>query len=190
MSASERRASILDAARAEFGRAGYDGTSTAAIAAAAGCAESVLYRHFPSKLAILRAVLAEAPQGVVRPALADHTGGLAGVLTRVLADATAARDLRVLVSAIAVAHRDPEVAAAIVDTFAEVRAAIVGAARAAQAQGMVRSDLDPEDIAWMWQGLMLGGLLRNAVRADGAAEGAVAAARALTELLRPDAATD
>ena len=103
MSASERRASILDAARAEFGRAGYDGTSTAAIAATASCAESVLYRHFPSKLAILRAVLAEAPQGVVRPALADHAGGLAGVLTRVLDDATAARDLRVLVSAIAVA---------------------------------------------------------------------------------------
>ena len=66
----------------------------------------------------------------------------------------------------------------------------MGAARTAQAQGVVRPDLDPEDIAWMWQGLMLGGLLRNAVRADGAAEGAVAAARALTGLLRPDAATD
>ena len=37
----------------------------------------------------------------------------------------------------------------------------------------------------MWQGLMLGALLRNAVRADGTADGAVAAARALTELLRP-----
>ena len=41
----------------------------------------------------------------------------------------------------------------------------------------------------MWQGLMLGGLLRNAVRADGATEGAVGAARTLAELLRPDAAT-
>ena len=124
VSGAVRRASILDAARSEFGRAGYDGSSTAAIAAAAGCAESVLYRHFPSKLAILRAVLADAPQGVVRPALADHSDGLAGVLARVLGDAAAIRDLRVVVSAIAVAHRDAEVAEAIVDTFAEVPTSI------------------------------------------------------------------
>jgi len=43
------RARILQAAREQFGRRGYRGTTTKDLAAAAGVAEKTLFRHFPSK---------------------------------------------------------------------------------------------------------------------------------------------
>jgi len=44
---------ILSAARRLFARTGYDGTTTRAIAQAAGVAEGTLFRHFDNKKAVL-----------------------------------------------------------------------------------------------------------------------------------------
>ena len=52
LTADERRARILSAARTEFARAGYHGASTASIARAAGCSEPMLYKHFVGKQAL------------------------------------------------------------------------------------------------------------------------------------------
>lgn len=57
ISGADRRSSILDAARAVFAEHGYEGAKTQQIAAAAGVSEALVYRHFPSKLALYRAVL-------------------------------------------------------------------------------------------------------------------------------------
>ncbi len=54
---NDRVAGILASARAEFGRRGYEATGMRDIAAAAGVAIPVLYRHFPSKEAILVSVM-------------------------------------------------------------------------------------------------------------------------------------
>ena len=59
LSAEERRASIIDAARKLFGRNGFHRTGTSDIAAAAGCSEPVIYKHFASKQALFIAVLAD-----------------------------------------------------------------------------------------------------------------------------------
>jgi AcrR family transcriptional regulator len=48
------RAAILEAAEEAFSREGYGSVSLKQIALDAGVAESVLYRHFPSKTAIFR----------------------------------------------------------------------------------------------------------------------------------------
>lgn len=53
----ERRALILTAARRVFSRHGYDGAKTLQIAREAGVSEALVYRHYPSKLALYRAVL-------------------------------------------------------------------------------------------------------------------------------------
>jgi AcrR family transcriptional regulator len=50
----ELRAAILQAAEQDFSRDGYGTVSLKQIARDAGVAESVLYRHFPSKMAIFR----------------------------------------------------------------------------------------------------------------------------------------
>lgn len=52
MSAEERRESVLRAAIVEFGRGGYAGTSTAAIARRAGVSQPYLFRLFPDKRAL------------------------------------------------------------------------------------------------------------------------------------------
>lgn len=57
--ATERRAGIVDAAGAVFGRRGFGSASVGAIARAAGVNVSVLYDHFPSKEALHAAVIAE-----------------------------------------------------------------------------------------------------------------------------------
>lgn len=57
ISGADRRNSILEAACAVFAEHGYEGAKTQKIAAAAGVSEALLYRHFPSKLALYRVVL-------------------------------------------------------------------------------------------------------------------------------------
>ncbi|MFN3425239.1 MAG: TetR/AcrR family transcriptional regulator [Novosphingobium meiothermophilum] len=54
---TERRTQIVMAARRVFSRHGYDGAKTLQIAREAGVSEALVYRHFPSKLALYRAVL-------------------------------------------------------------------------------------------------------------------------------------
>ena len=53
----DRVARILATARAEFGRRGYEATGMRDIAAEAGLATPALYRHFPSKEAILLSIM-------------------------------------------------------------------------------------------------------------------------------------
>lgn len=53
----ERRDLILAAARRVFSRNGYHGAKTLQIAREAGVSEALVYRHYPSKLSLYRAVL-------------------------------------------------------------------------------------------------------------------------------------
>lgn len=55
--AKERRTLILDNARAIFARCGYDAARTQDIARQSGVSEALMYRHFPSKEVLYRAVL-------------------------------------------------------------------------------------------------------------------------------------
>ena len=57
LSASERRQSILSAASVMFAQYGFDGARTQRIAQTAGVSEALIFRHFPSKEALYRAVL-------------------------------------------------------------------------------------------------------------------------------------
>lgn len=52
MKAAERRVQILEVAIAAFGEGGFKGTTTKAIARAAGVSEASVFRHFPSKEAL------------------------------------------------------------------------------------------------------------------------------------------
>jgi len=57
LSSADRRASIIVAARNVFARYGLEGARTQQIAQAAGVSEALLFRHFPTKTHIYRAVL-------------------------------------------------------------------------------------------------------------------------------------
>jgi TetR/AcrR family transcriptional regulator len=57
MSATDRRRQLLDTALDLFARKGFEGATTKEIAAAAGVTEAVIFRHFPNKQALYKAVL-------------------------------------------------------------------------------------------------------------------------------------
>ena len=57
LTGQERKAQILESARVVFSRQGYAGARTQEIARHAGVSEALMYRHFPSKEALYRAVL-------------------------------------------------------------------------------------------------------------------------------------
>ena len=49
MTAVQRKAQIVDVAIALFGRHGFKGTTTKALARAAGVSEATIFKHFPTK---------------------------------------------------------------------------------------------------------------------------------------------
>lgn len=55
--AGQRRQEILAVARRLFAERGYDATTTREVAAAAGVSDALIYRHFASKDALLRALI-------------------------------------------------------------------------------------------------------------------------------------
>ncbi len=57
LSGDRRRAEIVDAAEAVFGRKGFDATRMNDIAEASGVATGLLYKHFPSKDELFAAVI-------------------------------------------------------------------------------------------------------------------------------------
>ena len=56
---ADRRLSLLQAALDLFSTQGYDGSTTRAIAERGGVTEALLFKHFPTKQALLRAVVDE-----------------------------------------------------------------------------------------------------------------------------------
>lgn len=66
--AERRREQILEAALDVFAEKGYEGTTSADLAARAGVAEATLYRYFDTKRAILDHVVATATQRIVADA--------------------------------------------------------------------------------------------------------------------------
>jgi AcrR family transcriptional regulator len=185
MSAPERRAAILRAAREEFARHGFHGAGTAAIARSAGCSEAVLYRHFPSKKALLAAVLeAEVWAGPPHPLPAGPSPPLPEVLAARLSDPDTTVAVRMILLAISLSD-DPEVGPVVIRAFGTVRERVKAAVESAQASGAMRADVDAELLTWIWHGLLLIGAIRKGIRDDGVATGAAEAARVLGRLLQP-----
>src|ERR1700712_3017258 len=77
--ASERRALILEVARRLFARNGFHGTGMTEIAAAAGCSEPIIYKHFASKQALFAAVIEECAlevRAMLDATVAEHADPL------------------------------------------------------------------------------------------------------------------
>ncbi|XVV15466.1 TetR/AcrR family transcriptional regulator [Actinoplanes sp. CA-131856] len=81
--AEEKRAAILKAATSLFLAAGYDGTSLAKIADAAGVSKATLFKQFPTKAALFDAIVTESWQleaaGDPEPPAGDLRAGLTAV---------------------------------------------------------------------------------------------------------------
>lgn len=148
--ATRNRARILEAARDLVAKQGPD-ASTDDIAAAAGVAVGTLYRHFPTKAALVEAVVGDSIE-----LMAD---GVDGCLARVAEGASAAAELELLFRLIAERHS--------IDASVKEAAAALGA-RAWGADGTL--DVAPgstEERAWVGVlRLLAAAIEEGAVRPD------------------------
>jgi AcrR family transcriptional regulator len=71
-SPDDLRREIMSAAEAEFTKAGFASTTTAAIAAAANTTEAQIFRYFPSKAALFREAMVQPLDQHLRGFLDDH----------------------------------------------------------------------------------------------------------------------
>lgn len=65
LKAPQRREQLIEVATRLFARSGYEATTTAAIAHAAGVTEPILYRHFKSKQDLFVAIVREVSNGTL-----------------------------------------------------------------------------------------------------------------------------
>lgn len=168
-----KRTEILRAAEALFVEAGFHQTGMAAICAAVGMSPGALYRYFPSKTAIIRAIVEEERQDAAArldalDAAADLRAGLLDALDAAILAAADPDYGRLALEIGAEGARDAEIGALIEAGRAESAARLAAAIRRAGGPGA-----DAEAAA---------SILLAAI--DGAAGGAGAALAALPEARR------
>jgi AcrR family transcriptional regulator len=185
MTGEDRREAIIDAASALFARKGFHGTSTADIAAAAGCSEPMIYKHFASKHELFAACLESGGWAVkerVLDALEAADDPLETLLTisRTLMSEPRWAELQRMRALAVTLTDDPEIAAALRLGARGHCGTIARVVQEAQEQGRIRADVDPEAIGWLGVALTLLANYRNAIEGD---EGLRDTARVMDALL-------
>jgi AcrR family transcriptional regulator len=154
LKAPQRREQLLEVATKLFARSGYDATTTAAIAEAAGVTEPILYRHFKSKqdlfMAILRRLSAQTLEQW-RAMIADITDP-ADQIRRIGREFAAQiykleAHYHVLHGALATSN-DKKVLGVMKEHYREIHSFFTGIIREGQARGQFRQDVNPATAAW------------------------------------------
>ncbi|MGX1320527.1 TetR/AcrR family transcriptional repressor of uid operon [Bradyrhizobium sp. USDA 377] len=146
----QKRAEILGAAIRCFTRDGFRGASTTDICTEAGISPGHLYHYFPSKMAIIEAMI---DLGLARSAerfekILAATDVIEALLVDIEETSLRFRPAQILnLDGLAEAARNPEFAKIIERHTAAVRAMWSDFLRQAQDQGRVDSGLDPEATA-------------------------------------------
>ena len=190
LSADARRSAIVDAARTLFGRNGFHGTGTSDIAAAAGCSEPVIYKHFASKQALFAAVLEDCA-GFMRDRFAAAAAGEGDLFdaylrfVRSLAGDPLVAELSRLRYLALTLTADPEIRSALVAMVAQWQAGVRAAVEVALANGRIRADADVESVSMLFFGLAQAAGFMSAIEGEGALACFPRHFEALVDLLTP-----
>ncbi|MCB9521023.1 MAG: TetR/AcrR family transcriptional regulator [Myxococcales bacterium] len=157
--AAERRAQLVAAANRVFAERGLRGATTRAIAAEAGVAEALIYRHFPSKEALFAAAVEETSRHLVdgaRAALESVDSDPAGALGALVAYARdrIERDhtLAKMVFIVSAELDDPAVRAAFLPMQEEALSVLADAIARWQRAGRLAGRMPPRAVAWLLLG--------------------------------------
>lgn len=170
-----RRLQIIDAALTCFAAEGYAGATTGAICRRAGIGSGTFFHYFPTKAAVLLAILAAGTEETRDwfAAQAGRTDAREVVLDWVRYSAAQYVDPRLagFVRAVGAVMTDPAVAAALAADEQAQRDGLLPWVRAARAAGEIRADLSARALT-AWVLLVLDGFLgRTAVDPDFTARG-------------------
>jgi TetR/AcrR family transcriptional regulator, transcriptional repressor of aconitase len=176
-----RRLAIIDAAFTCFAAEGYAGATTGAICREAGIGSGTFFHYFPTKAAVLAAVLEDGLRhtrevfaGIRGTAARDAVAALDLWRDHVLAEA-ADENLAGFVAVLGAVPDNPDVAAALRAESTLIQEVLSDLVAAGQSQGTMRTDRAPDRIA-TWLGIVAAGLLEHA-----AEEGPV-----VPDVLRPE----
>jgi AcrR family transcriptional regulator len=191
LTAEARREAILDAALGVFAQRGYEGASTAEIAAAAGCSEPVLYKHFSGKRDLFVAVLNRGVETLTRRITELESNDepleyLLATARKIHLDREYCQYARLRLVALSMAH-DPVVRDSLRDKMRQLQRVIAAGVRRAQELGQLRDGVDPETVARMWTSISTTSAVERALYdRDSNAFGSF---KALVDLIRkePDA---
>lgn len=143
---TEADEAILAAAADEFAERGYEAMGIEAIAERAGVAKSTIYRRYPGKPELVRAVLSEAVRDE-RPT--PDTGSLEGDLVelcRRLRDKFTSEKHNTMLGLIDAATRHPELQPVLREFIGQRRRWGTDRVRRAIAEGELSADADPEAV--------------------------------------------
>jgi AcrR family transcriptional regulator len=158
--ALERRALILEVARTLFAQNGFHGTGTTEIAAAAGCSEPIIYKHFASKQALFAAVLEECAaemRGMLDQTLAEHSDPLEAYATfarRIVSEPRFIEITRLRTLALSLVH-EPVIREALLRVSEMLRGRWTAILEEGQRKGTVRADIVAEHVCLFGLGVSL-----------------------------------
>ncbi|WP_343714506.1 TetR/AcrR family transcriptional regulator [Inquilinus sp.] len=157
----EKRRRILEAADGCFARRGFHATSMAEICEAAGMSAGNLYRYFPSKEAMIAALVdseREETAALFRQVedSDDPLAAIIALLERFLTLATDAAGHRLWLEILSEGARNPQIQAVLDRSDAEVRPALAHLVGRAAAIGQADPALDPDQAA-VWLLMLIDG---------------------------------
>jgi TetR/AcrR family transcriptional regulator, transcriptional repressor of aconitase len=181
-----RRQQILDAAAGCFARQGFHATSMQDIFAAAGLSAGAVYRYFPSKTELIRAIAAEAlanvlpvfdgaTSGHVTPGIPDVVAALVGELR----DGRLARLRPVILQVWAEAVRDEELAELARSTLGQLLTNTTRLLERLLAEGRIPADTDPVAAGRLVMAMLEGYVVQFSIFGDVPAQQVREAAAAL-----------
>jgi AcrR family transcriptional regulator len=158
-----RRQQILDAARRCFLRNGFHATSIQDVIADAGLSVGAVYRYFPSKTSLIKAIAESVVgeiEGVLTNVAKDETVPLAVALTKAvdLMEPQLGPDgaIRLAVQIWAEALRDDTLASFVSEVYSRLRATFVLLAERARADGELPAGTDAEAVGSALFSLLIG----------------------------------
>jgi AcrR family transcriptional regulator len=188
--AVERRALILEVARTLFARNGFHGTGTTEIAAAAGCSEPIIYKHFASKQALFAAVLEECAMemtGMLDQTLVEHPDPLEAYATFARCIVSEPRFIeitRLRTLALSLVH-EPVIHEALLRVSEMMRGRWTAILEEGQLKGTVRADIVAEHVCLFGLGVSLTAGYLQALGGDAALARLPVMLDTMIALLRP-----
>ncbi len=154
LKAPQRREQLIEVATKLFAKFGYEATTTAAIAEAAGVTEPILYRHFKSKqelfVAITRAMSEQTLAswaGLIKQG-ADPADQIRLVATEFPSHLKELSDAYHVIHGALATTRDKRVLAVMREHYSDIEKFFVNIVQAGQKSGVFRQDMDPKIPAW------------------------------------------
>lgn len=144
---AQRRAQILDGARACFLRKGFHAATTAEISAEAGVSVANLYQYFPAKDDLVKALIEDdLAEDLALVQLVEAAGSLREGLEKIgvllAAEPDYVEQTRLRLEIVAEAARNPVIAAVVEEADAKMVKAVAALLERRQSAGEVRADAD------------------------------------------------